>query len=74
MLLSLFFQSWQAVYSFTARSPIEIDLEAGQIITVIAQHDLDGNDDWWLVEVNGRQGYTPSSYLYKVTNVGSSQC
>ena len=47
VLLSLF-QSWQAVYSFVARSPIEVNLEAGQVITVVAQHDLDGNDDWWV--------------------------
>ena len=56
------------MYSFTARSPIEVNLEAGEVVNVVAQHDLDGNNDWWLVEVDGRQGYAPANYLYKVTS------
>jgi len=60
-------QYYQAVYGFEARSPIEITLQEGELIKVLQQYDLDGNTEWWLVEVNGRQGYAPSNYLYKAS-------
>ncbi len=37
----------------------------GQVVKVIQPHDLDGNTDWWLIEVDGNQGYVPANYLYK---------
>ena len=51
------------MYSFDARTDVEITLHEGQKCKVIAQHDLEGNTEWWLVEVNGVQGYAPANYL-----------
>ena len=64
--MAVIFQYYRAVYGFQARSDIEISMAEGQIVPVLQQHDLDGNPDWWLIEVDGNQGYVPANYLYKV--------
>uniref|UniRef100_A0A8D2LBS1 Rho guanine nucleotide exchange factor 37 n=1 Tax=Varanus komodoensis TaxID=61221 RepID=A0A8D2LBS1_VARKO len=56
-----------AAYSFTARSDHEVSLQAGQPVTVLQPHDKMGNKEWSLVEVNGQQGYVPSSFLATVS-------
>ncbi|KFW06735.1 Rho guanine nucleotide exchange factor 37, partial [Eurypyga helias] len=43
-----------AGFSFAARSPQEVSLQAGQPV------------EWSLVDVNGQRGYVPSSYLLTV--------
>ncbi|XP_014436566.2 rho guanine nucleotide exchange factor 37 [Pelodiscus sinensis] len=55
-----------AGYAFTARSPQEVSLQAGQPVTVLEPHDKKGSKEWSLVEVNGQRGYVPSSYLMMV--------
>lgn len=55
-----------AGFSFTARSPQELSLQAGQPVVVLEPHDKKGSTEWSLVEVNGQRGYVPSSYLRTV--------
>ncbi|XP_009984872.1 PREDICTED: rho guanine nucleotide exchange factor 37 [Tauraco erythrolophus] len=55
-----------AGFSFAARSPQEVSLQAGQPVVVLEPHDKKGNKEWSLVEVNGQRGYVPSSYLMTV--------
>lgn len=55
-----------AGFSFTARSPQELSLQAGQPVVVLEPHDKKGSTEWSLVEVNGQRGYVPSSYLLTV--------
>lgn len=52
-----------AAYPFMARSAHEVNLQAGQPVTVLEAHDKKGNPEWSLVEVNGRRGYVPSGFL-----------
>ncbi|KAK2154175.1 hypothetical protein LSH36_275g08005 [Paralvinella palmiformis] len=51
-----------------SRSDLEVDLTEGEPVYVIEFHDQDGNNEWWLVETNGRRGYAPANYLYKINN------
>jgi hypothetical protein len=54
----------QALYSFAASTDLELSLYEGQIVSILAEHDLDGNSEWWLVTCeNGQQGYVPANYL-----------
>lgn len=46
-----------AGFSFTARSPQEVTLQAGQPVLVLEPHDKKGSTEWSLVEVNGQRGY-----------------
>ncbi|KFP42522.1 Rho guanine nucleotide exchange factor 37, partial [Chlamydotis macqueenii] len=55
-----------ASFSFAARSPQEVSLQAGQPVVVLEPHDKKGSKEWSLVEVNGQRGYVPSSYLMTV--------
>lgn len=55
-----------AGFSFAARSPREVSLQAGQPVVVLEPHDKKGSKEWSLVEVNGQRGYVPSSYLVTV--------
>ncbi|XP_017583547.1 PREDICTED: rho guanine nucleotide exchange factor 37 [Corvus brachyrhynchos] len=55
-----------AGFSFAARSPQEVTLQAGQPVVVLEPHDKKGSTEWSLVEVNGQRGYVPSSYLVTV--------
>ncbi|XP_061858544.1 rho guanine nucleotide exchange factor 37 isoform X2 [Colius striatus] len=55
-----------AGFSFAARSPQEVSLQAGQPVLVLEPHDKKGSKEWSLVEVNGQRGYVPSSYLLTV--------
>uniref|UniRef100_A0A8C0BNF3 Rho guanine nucleotide exchange factor 37 n=1 Tax=Buteo japonicus TaxID=224669 RepID=A0A8C0BNF3_9AVES len=55
-----------AGFSFAARSPQEVSLQAGQPVVVLEPHDKKGSKEWSLVDVNGRRGYVPSSYLVTV--------
>ncbi|NXG80526.1 ARH37 factor, partial [Baryphthengus martii] len=55
-----------AGFSFAARSPQEVNLQAGQPVVVLEPHDKKGCKEWSLVEVNGQRGYVPSSYLVTI--------
>ncbi|XP_005870524.1 PREDICTED: rho guanine nucleotide exchange factor 37 [Myotis brandtii] len=52
-----------AMYPFVARNSHEVSLQAGQPVTVLQAPDKKGNPEWSLVEVAGRRGYVPSSFL-----------
>merc|ERR1712071_201627 len=59
---------YKVEYSFQKRSALEIDLRAGEFVTVLVNHDEAGNPEWWLVENNnGAQGYAPAAYLSQLT-------
>lgn len=62
----LHFPQMVAGFSFAARSPQEVSLQAGQPVVVLEPHDKKGSKEWSLVEVNGQRGYVPSSYLVTV--------
>nr|XP_030139692.3 rho guanine nucleotide exchange factor 37 isoform X1 [Taeniopygia guttata] len=55
-----------AGFSFSARRPQELSLQAGQPVVLLEPHDKKGSTEWSLVEVNGQRGYVPSSYLVTV--------
>ncbi|XP_028402688.1 jouberin-like [Dendronephthya gigantea] len=49
----------KAAYPFSARNPDELNLDEGDVITVLRQED----EHWWVGEMkDGRQGYFPASY------------
>lgn len=55
---------YKVEFAFEKRSPLEIDLRAGEFVTVLADHDEAGNAEWWLVENDSAaQGYAPAAYL-----------
>lgn len=51
-----------ALYDYTEKSPREISMKKGDVLTL-----LNGaNKDWWKVEVNDRQGFVPAAYVKKL--------
>eukprot|EP01119_Soliformovum_irregulare_P010275 TRINITY_DN251_c0_g1_i2.p1 TRINITY_DN251_c0_g1~~TRINITY_DN251_c0_g1_i2.p1 ORF type:complete len:625 (+),score=245.68 TRINITY_DN251_c0_g1_i2:23-1897(+) len=49
----------RANFDYTAQAPGELSFSVYDVITII--HET--NDDWWLGELNGNQGYLPRSYV-----------
>lgn len=47
------------MYDYEAQGDQELDLEEGDIITVIAKED----DVWWCGQSKGRMGMFPSNYV-----------
>ncbi|XP_066548823.1 dynamin-binding protein isoform X1 [Amia ocellicauda] len=58
-------QIYYAIYSFSARCANELSISAHQRVKILEFHDLNGNEEWWLGEVEGRRGYVPSNYIRK---------
>ncbi|XP_052041351.1 dynamin-binding protein isoform X3 [Apodemus sylvaticus] len=58
-------QVYFAIYTFKARNPNELSVSANQRLRILEFKDVTGNTEWWLAEVNGRQGYVPSNYIRK---------
>ncbi|XP_041124398.1 dynamin-binding protein-like [Polyodon spathula] len=58
-------QIYYAIYSFDARCANELSIRAHQRVKIIEFHDMNGNKEWWLGEVEGRRGYVPSNYIRK---------
>ena len=57
-------QIYKVEYDFRRRTALEIDLNEGELVTVLAKQDEAGNTEWWLVENDaGLQGYGPAAYL-----------
>nr|XP_056721960.1 proline-serine-threonine phosphatase-interacting protein 1 isoform X2 [Euleptes europaea] len=55
-------QEYRVLYDYTAQNEDELDIRAGDVVTVIEV----GEDGWWMAEQNGQQGFVPGSYLEKV--------
>ena len=54
----------QVIFSFSASSEVELSVEEGEWVWLIAAHDLTGNSEWWLVKnEGGAKGYVPANYL-----------
>ncbi|KAI6244011.1 Spectrin protein 1 [Aphelenchoides fujianensis] len=51
-----------ALYDYTEKSPREVSMKKGDILTLLNST----NRDWWKVEVNDRQGFVPASYVKKL--------
>eukprot|EP01119_Soliformovum_irregulare_P010790 TRINITY_DN265_c0_g7_i2.p1 TRINITY_DN265_c0_g7~~TRINITY_DN265_c0_g7_i2.p1 ORF type:complete len:813 (+),score=293.46 TRINITY_DN265_c0_g7_i2:14-2452(+) len=49
----------KALYDYAAVEPSQLDIKAGDLITIID----DENDDWWEGENGGKSGYFPKSYV-----------
>lgn len=55
-----------ADYPYDAEGDFEISLLKSDLVKVLQQKDVGGNEDWWLVErEDGRQGYVPAAFLSK---------
>ena len=50
-------------YNFHAEDDVELSASEGTQVTVIRKSDKNGNTEWWYVEVDGKKGYIPQSYL-----------
>ncbi|CAH8478758.1 unnamed protein product [Schistosoma rodhaini] len=51
-----------ALYDYQEKSPREVSMRKGEILTLLASN----HKDWWKVEVNDRQGFVPAAYVKKV--------
>ncbi|CDW52174.1 Spectrin alpha chain [Trichuris trichiura] len=51
-----------ALYDYTEKSPREVSMKKGDVLTLLNST----NKDWWKVEVNDRQGFVPAAYLKKI--------
>ncbi|XP_067655097.1 dynamin-binding protein-like [Haliotis asinina] len=56
-------QYYYAEFAFQSRSASEVSMFEGQVVTVIAKSDQEGNTEWWLVDADGKRGYAPANYL-----------
>ncbi|TPP57241.1 Spectrin alpha chain non-erythrocytic [Fasciola gigantica] len=51
-----------ALYDYQEKSPREVSMRKGEILTLLASN----HKDWWKVEVNDRQGFVPAAYVKRV--------
>ncbi|CAL8071830.1 unnamed protein product [Calicophoron daubneyi] len=51
-----------ALYDYQEKSPREVSMRKGDILTLLAST----HKDWWKVEINDRQGFVPAAYVKKV--------
>ncbi|CAL9699677.1 unnamed protein product [Knipowitschia caucasica] len=58
-------QIYYALYSFSARCDNELSISANQRLRILEFKDMNGNDEWWLAEADGKRGYVPSNYIRK---------
>lgn len=57
-------QVLEVLYDFEAQeSSVELAVEEGDYVTLIAPHDQLGCGEWWLVQNAEGQGYVPALYL-----------
>ncbi|KAM3835394.1 dynamin-binding protein isoform 2-T2 [Vipera latastei] len=58
-------QVYYALYTFKGRNSNELSVTANQRLKILQFEDITGNQEWWLAEAHGKQGYVPSSYIRK---------
>ncbi|NXA09514.1 DNMBP protein, partial [Sapayoa aenigma] len=58
-------QVYYALYTFKGRNTNELSVAANQRLKILQFEDITGNQEWWLAEAHGKQGYVPSSYIRK---------
>ncbi|XP_023785474.1 dynamin-binding protein isoform X2 [Cyanistes caeruleus] len=58
-------QIYYALYTFKGRNTNELSVSANQRLRILQFEDITGNQEWWLAEAHGKQGYVPSSYIRK---------
>uniref|UniRef100_A0A8C2U7R6 Dynamin-binding protein n=1 Tax=Coturnix japonica TaxID=93934 RepID=A0A8C2U7R6_COTJA len=58
-------QVYYALYTFKGRNMNELSVSANQRLKILQFEDITGNQEWWLAEAHGKQGYVPSSYIRK---------
>jgi len=51
----------RGLYDFRAESPQELSFRAGDVMNL-----LNGNGDWWTVELGGRSGLIPANYVQRI--------
>ncbi|XP_038624269.1 spectrin alpha chain, erythrocytic 1 isoform X1 [Tachyglossus aculeatus] len=51
-----------ALYDFQARSPREVTMKKGDVLTLLSSI----NKDWWKVEADDQQGFIPAVYVKKL--------
>ncbi|XP_075396529.1 spectrin alpha chain, erythrocytic 1 isoform X1 [Tenrec ecaudatus] len=51
-----------ALYDFQARSPREVTMKKGDVLTLLSSI----NKDWWKVEADDHQGFVPAVYVRKL--------
>ncbi|KFO54323.1 Dynamin-binding protein, partial [Corvus brachyrhynchos] len=56
---------YYALYTFKGRNTNELSVSANQRLRILQFEDITGNQEWWLAEAHGKQGYVPSSYIRK---------
>lgn len=50
-------------YNFEAEDEVELSATEGTKVIVVRKSDKNGNTEWWYVDMNGKKGYIPQSYL-----------
>lgn len=54
----------EAVYNFEGEAEIELSIDSGDRLEVLALEDLTGNDEWCLVQnERGERGFVPKSFV-----------
>lgn len=53
------FKKGLAIYEFTSRTADELDLTIGDQPSILDQ----SNQDWWIVDINGKQGWVPAACI-----------
>lgn len=55
-------QRVKALYTYKGKTARELPIKRGDTLILLNS----ANKDWWKVELNGRQGFVPSSYVRKI--------
>lgn len=55
-------QQVKALYTYKGKSARELPIRRGDILVLLNS----ANKDWWKVELDGKQGFVPSSYVRKI--------
>lgn len=49
----------KVLYDYSAAEADEITIHKGETFSLLQSYD----DDWWLIQINGKQGMAPSNFL-----------